>query len=257
MTTAPRVISNRNNLDHHYHRLATGDIIFGKIPMKAGEEHMLFDLASRGVRCIPSATAQLTSRSKRYQALTLSPWMLPETTVVYDIHQLLALCNHYHRKSITTVVVKQEGKNGGVGILRYGSIEDVFNQAASDCLVFPFILQPFLDNSVDMRVIILGPYKEAYRRVNPHCFRNNLHCGGTAEPCDLSDPAEQLCREVMARADCPYGHLDLLLAPQGKIYLSEINLRGGLRGAKISTPEYRRRVTDIENKLLEKMMPRL
>ncbi|HKJ64408.1 MAG TPA: hypothetical protein VJ969_03340, partial [Desulfopila sp.] len=93
MTTAPRVISDRNSLDRHYHRLATGDIIFGKIPMKAGEEHMLFDLASRGVRCIPSATAQLTSRSKCYQALTLSPWMLPETTVVYDIHQLLSLCH--------------------------------------------------------------------------------------------------------------------------------------------------------------------
>ncbi len=222
--------------------------------MKAGEEYMFFDLSCRGVRCIPSAAAQLTSRSKRYQALTLSPWMLPETTVVYDIHQLLALCGRYHRKSVARVVVKQEGKNGGVGILRYDSIEDVFNQAANGCLAYPFILQPFLDNAVDIRVIVLGSYREAYRRFTPHGFRNNLHCGGTAEACDLSGPAEQLCREVMARADCPYGHLDLLLAPQGTVYLSEINLRGGLRGAKISTTEYRRRVADIENSLLEKMM---
>lgn len=254
MTASPRVVSDRQSLDRYYHLLEAGDIVFGKIPMKAGEEHMFFDLTSRGVRLIPSATAQLTSRSKRYQALTLAPWMLPETTVVYDVHQLLALCSRYHRKSIAGVVVKQEGKNGGVGILRYGSIEDVFNQAANGCLAFPVILQPFVDGAVDIRVIILGSYREAYRRFNPHGFRNNLHCGGAAEACELSDPAELLCREVMARADFPYAHLDLLAAPAGAVYLSEITLRGGLRGARISTAEYRRRIAEIENGLLQEMM---
>jgi ribosomal protein S6--L-glutamate ligase len=54
----------------------------------------------------------------------------------------------------------------------------------------------------------------------------------------------------MTRGRFPYGHLDLMVAEDGSIFLAEINLHGGIRGASISTAEYKSRVKMIEKTLL-------
>jgi ribosomal protein S6--L-glutamate ligase len=203
---------------------------------------------------IPSATAQLASRSKAFQAEILKPWMIPETTVIYNRHQLLETTNHYHKKNIGQVILKQDRKNAGMGILLYGTIEDIYNQAAHKALAYPFVLQPFLPGCIDMRIVILDGYTEAYQRCNPYSFRNNLHCGGKASPCVLSEEAHQFCGEVMARGSFPYGHLDLMVNGEGILYLAEINLRGGIRGARIGKGEYDKRVDAIEKKLLARFL---
>lgn len=218
--------------------------------MKPQEEHLLLDLVERGVHLIPSATAQLASKSKAFQAGIFSPWMIPETTVIYDVHYLLETINRYKEKNIEKVVLKHDRKNAGVGILLYSSIEDVYNQAANNILPFPFVLQPFIPQSVDIRVIIIDDYTEAYKRSNPYNFRNNLHCGGTASPFNLSEKHLVFCMEIMKRGDFPYGHLDLMMTEKGKVYLAEINLRGGIKGAQITTKEYKKRITSIKKKLL-------
>lgn len=215
---------------------------------------MLLDLVERGVHLIPSATAQTASKSKCFQAKIFSPWMVPETTVIYNIHSLLEKTNRYHEKKITKVVVKHDQKNGGIGILLYNSIEDVYNQAANNALPFPFVLQPFITNSVDIRVIIIDDYIEAYRRSTPYNFRNNLHCGGSATPLTLSKKCLDLCKEVMERGNFPHGHLDLMLPETGgDVYLAEINLRGGIRGAQITTVEYNKKISLLEEKLLNNL----
>ena len=218
--------------------------------MKPQEEHLLLDLVERGVHLIPSATAQMASKSKAFQAGIFLPWMIPETTVIYDVHYLLETINRYKEKNIEKVVLKHDRKNAGVGILLYSSIEDVYNQAANNILSFPFVLQPFIPQSEDIRVIIIDNYTEAYKRSNPYNFRNNLHCGGTATPFNLSEEHLVFCMEIMKRGGFPYGHLDLMMTEKGKIYLAEINLRGGIRGAQITTKEYKKRITLIKKKLL-------
>lgn len=253
MTDSPRIFAAGNRLLQHYQTLRCGDVICGKLPLKPGEEQLLVDLISRGITMIPSATAQLASRSKTFQARLFGPWMVAETHAVYDLHHLLELTNRYTGLGIDEVVLKQEGKNAGIGVLRYRGIEDVYTQAATSMLTFPFVIQPFVADCHDMRVLLLGDYVEAYRRRNPGNFRNNLHWGGISEAIDLPAEARRICLEVMKRGQFPYGHFDLLQTNAGQVYLAEVNLHGGIKGAKLSREEYCTKVRELENVLLAEL----
>lgn len=247
------MITSKNVLLKKYQSLAKGDIVQGRLSLRQSEEHLLLDLCDRGVHLIPSATSQLASKSKAFQARIFMRWMVPETLVIYDSHQVLENISYYNTKKIGRVIVKLERKNAGIGILLYNSIEEVYTHAANQILTFPFVLQPYIDNCTDVRVIVIDDYIEAYSRSNPHSFRNNLHCGGNAAPYNLHDRELQFCTQVMTRGQFPYGHLDLMLTPNNEIYLAEINLRGGIRGAQIKTAEYKKRVTEAENRLVESL----
>ena len=93
--------------------------------------------------------------------------------------------------------------------------------------------------------MVAADYAEAYERVNPHSFRKNLYQGGASRPAALTPDSLLFCRQVMARGKFPYAILDLLVSPDGATYLSEINLRGGLTGARLSQAEFLRRVAAL------------
>lgn len=255
MSRNPRVITDRAALFSNFDNLCEGDIILGRIPLKQGEEQLLLDLSCRGIIMVPSASSQLASKSKTFQAAILKPWMVPHTLVIHDRHQLLEATTLYHHHDIGRVVLKQERKNAGLGILLYNSIEEIYSQAAHHNIIFPFVLQPFHQQSQDIRVIIIGTYMEAYRRDNPNNFRNNLHCGGKAESITLSGEACSFCHTAMARADFPYAHLDLMYTADNRLYLAEINLRGGLRGAGISGSDYKNRTAAQEKMRADEIIP--
>jgi len=222
--------------------------------MKKGEESLLVDLIDRGIKLIPSATSQLASRSKALQARLFGDLMVPQTIVVYDLHDLLEAICLYQRQKNSKVVLKHDRKNGGLGIHLFRDIEDVYTQAANTVLTFPFVLQPFIGNASDIRVIIAGEYIEAYRRSNPDNFRNNLHWGGESSRWQLNDTQMEICSEVMTRGSFPYGHIDLMTTEDKKNYLAEINLNGGIKGAAISAPELKERKRDVEEKLLNELL---
>jgi len=230
-----------------YDTLNPGDAMVGRLRLKSGEEHLLLDLESRGIVLMPSATAQLCSRSKVYQTRVLGRFMVPGSQVVYTRHDMLEVVTCYGRDGVDPVVCKLDRANGGVGILRFSSIEDVYNQAVLGTLAFPFVVQPFISEARDVRVVLLGEYVEAYERSNPNNFRNNLHCGGEATAWDLDRTQLDLCRAIMERAGFVYAHIDLLIAPDGAVYLNEINLRGGLKGAVIDQQGYLDRVASIHD----------
>ena len=253
MTAGARIITDNKSFYAHYNDLQAGDIICSRIRLKPNEEHLLLDLSRRGVRAVPSLISQLCSRSKSLQARLCSWAMLPATEVIYTIHDLLEAVNRYCRDSVGAVVVKLDNKNGGLGIFRYPSIEDVYTQAALGQLPYPFVIQPLIDGCRDLRVIILDDYWEAYERHNPHNFRNNLHCGGQAEPRELTASQRDLCSRVMKQLDFPYCHIDLLITGDETCHLSEINLRGGLRGATITPEDYRRRIKTIDKRWCDKL----
>jgi ribosomal protein S6--L-glutamate ligase len=139
-------------------------------------------------------------------------------------------------------------------MFRYKSIEEVYSQAALGVIPYPFVLQPYVSGCRDLRVIVLDEYLEAYERSNPYNFRNNLHCGGEPTPCELTDAQLDLCTSVMQRGEFPYGHLDLMITGEGVTYFTEVNLRGGLRGAKISSTDYQKKIEDIHRKLCDSML---
>ena len=252
MTTKRRIVLTNDELSQHFRRLKAGDIVACRLRLKYGEEHLLLDLVERGVKLIPSATAQLASRSKSFQARLLGSLMVPHTVAIYDIHGLLDCVSLYNRESIGKVVLKHDRKNAGLGIHLFRDIEDVYTQAANDVLSYPFVLQPFVEDSRDVRVIMVGDYREAYERSNPNNFRNNLHCGGEPTPMKLNKTQLKLCRMAIKRGGFPYGHLDLMITEKSDVYLAEINLRGGMRGAAIDSDSYRKKVRAVEEKLLKK-----
>lgn len=254
MTEGPRVITDNDSLFKQYRDLQAGDIICSRIRIRAGEESLLLDLSRRGIIAVPSLISQLCSRSKSLQTRLCSWAMIPATTVIYTIHDMLETLNCYTREKIGEVVVKLEDKNGGLGVFKFGSIEDVHTQAALGRIPYPFVVQPFIGGCRDVRVIILDDYREAYERYNPDNFRNNLHYGGSPRPWELTGEQLELCTRVMEQVDFPYAHLDLMITEDGTSYLGEINLRGGLRGAAISAGEYQRRLKTIEQTLCEKIV---
>ncbi len=244
MSAAGRqVVTDNATLRERYASLKVGDLVATRVRAGQREEYLLVDLLERGIELFPSALAQLASRSKAMQVLLFAPYMLPGTRAVHDLHELLAVMPNLARGR---VVSKLDRRNGGLGVFLWNSVEEVYSQAALGLLPFPFVLQPFVPEARDMRVIVLGDYLEAYWRQNSGNFRHNLHCGGRSVACEPSDSQSQLCRAVMARGKFPYAHLDLLVTPEGDSYLGEINLRGGIRGAKISAPEYGARLAALQ-----------
>ena len=177
--------------------------------------------------------------------------MLPQTLTIHALHDLIEAIPEYQKNSVTAVITKQDRGNAGLGVHLWQSIEEVFTHASLGNLPFPFVLQPFEPECRDIRAVLLGDYIEAYWRHNPHSFRNNLHHGGKSEPCKLSREQAELCQRVMDRGHFPYAHIDILVTGEGKSFLGEVNLRGGLQGAKISPEEYQKKVNAIQEELLE------
>lgn len=234
-----------------YHSLEHGDVYIGKVPSSHLKAAILTDLTARGVRLIPSALSQMINASKVVQAFILNPWMVPLTTAVARRKQLLDAITTYDRENIETVVTKADGLHCGHGIRKWDSLEMMYACLGLDDSALPFVLQPFVEQFADLRVIVVDDYCEAYVRTNPHNFRRNLSTGGRSQPHPLTDQQADLCRKLMRRAQMPYAHIDLMLTPDGSAYLSEIRLNGGIQGARISRQELekkkQRRLTALAN----------
>jgi ribosomal protein S6--L-glutamate ligase len=247
MARQPLIIRDNQTLHRRFAELGAADTIVGRVSTRPGEDSILLDLLERGVRLIPSALSQAISRRKTMQAKVFGPWMPPLTTAVYDIHQLLEALALFPAGAVVT---KQDGKNAGLGVQLWQSVEEVYSLATLGSLPFPFVLQPFYKGARDIRVIIIGDYVEAYERHNGANFRHNLHCGGTSSPCELSARQQEICRQVMIRGKFPYAHLDLMVSGKNN-YLIEINLRGGIRGAQLSAARYKEMTSAVHEKMLK------
>lgn len=254
MSREKLIIRDNSTLRAQYNSLHKGDVVVGRLRLRESEEPLLLDLSERGVHLIPSGLAQLASRSKTFQASLFSGFMLPQTRTIHALHDLIEAISAFQKNSITAVITKLDRRNAGMGVHLWQSIEDVFTHASLGNIPLPFVLQPFEPGARDIRVVVLDDYIEAYWRNNPHNFRNNLHHGGQSKACDLSADQIELCRKVMDRGQFPYAHLDILVTREGNFFLGEINLRGGILGARITPEEYQERVETIHQRMLEEYL---
>jgi ribosomal protein S6--L-glutamate ligase len=242
MNRNPRLVRHIIEFRSHYQELRRGDAVLGPLALRPGEECKLLDLADRGVALFPPALAQLLARSKVAQAEVLGGFMAPGTFVAYGLADLADRLPQFQAGTPGAVVSKRERAHLGLGVSRWPSLEALYSLAALQPLSYPLVVQPFLEAARDFRVVVIAGYAEAYERVNPHSFRKNLFQGGESRPADLEAPQLLFCRQVMARGKFPYAILDLLVSPDGGTYLSEINLKGGLTGARLSQANFRGRV---------------
>jgi len=248
-----RVLRDNRSFRAYYNELTDKDIVIGLLNIKPTEEYLFTDLAARNIQVFPSVLAQQLSRSKCLQAAVLNEWMVPATFVARDRHDMIRNIQEYGRLGINGVVTKQNRFNCGLGIHLWNSIEEAYNQACFGNLQYPFVVQPLLEDVTDVRVIWFNDYVEAYWRKNPNTFRNNLYFGGECGTFHLNGFQKEMCVDIMNRGQFPYAHIDLMITPEGKTYLAEINLRGGLKGAKITTQEYQKLITTEEERFISRM----
>lgn len=247
------IVRGSRELLQNYDRLGPGDVFVGKVPGGPLRPARLIDLMGRGVDCLPSALSQTLNGSKAAQAEILYAWMPPLTRVIRRRIDLLDAMGPYHRQGVAGVVTKEDRMHCGHGVRRWDSLETLYNMVAFAKSGFPFVLQPFLERFTDVRAIIVGDYVEAYTRSNPDNFRRNLSAGGRSRPYTLKANEEEFCRAVMARGGFPYAHLDLQLLEDGRCFLTEIALEGGIKGARIDRPMLQKMKTAMLDELARRM----
>jgi ribosomal protein S6--L-glutamate ligase len=243
------IIRSSRELKALFHDLGPGDIFIGMLAYKHLKQSVLIDLLERGITCLPSPLSQNLNRSKIAQALIFKDWMAPHTSVITRRMDLIDTINQYNKHGITAVVTKEDHLHCGHGIRRWQNIETLYSFMALSESSYPFLVQPFLDDLTDVRVIIAGEYTEAYVRYNPDNFRMNISSGGKSYPYDLNKEQVDFCLMAMERGKFPYAHLDLQIMENGKNYLSEIALNGGIKGARISRRELDKKKKSILEEL--------
>ncbi|NPA95503.1 MAG: hypothetical protein GXO58_08775 [Thermodesulfobacteria bacterium] len=252
----PVVIRSNSQFRKERQALKKGDVVACMLNLKPFEEYVFTDLAHKGVTLVPSALAQLASRSKCFQAYLMADLMVPHTKIIRGKRDLVMAIEEYSRLGIGPVITKQDRSDCGLGINRWNSCEELFNQVVfSDSPPWPFVMQPFIPDSLDIRVVWIGnKHLEAYWRRNPFSFRNNLHFGGETGRHELDDTERQLCSRAMEQGAFPYAHIDLLKESSGKVYLSEISLNGGTKGATIDSAKCARLKRELEEEIVESLL---
>jgi glutathione synthase/RimK-type ligase-like ATP-grasp enzyme len=244
------IIRSARELKKQYQDLRSGDTFLGILTYKHIKESILIDLLERGISCFPSPLSQVLNHSKATQAVILKKWMRPHTYAINRRADLIDAINTYSRLGITAIVTKEDHRHCGHGVRRWDTMEILYNFLAFSDSSYPFVLQPFLENFTDVRVIIAGDYAEAYVRHNPNNFRMNISMGGENYPHEMSAELLKFCRRVMERGKFPYAHMDIQVMDDGAFYLSEIALNGGTKGAKIRQKELNQKKKELLERLV-------
>lgn len=238
-------IFSYRSLLQNYLKLKAEDLVLTRIPIKEANYSLIFDLQVKGVLSFPSFLSQILSSSKVAQVIVLKNFMPPYTYVITSQISLLEIMQN--PPPYDQYVTKKDKANCGLGIYLWNSLEDIFKFAGTSVLEFPFVLQPFYKDWKDIRVILLGErYQEAYIRENKGNFRQNLFFGGKAYSYILNAEELNFCKAIMDRGTFPYAHIDLAYVEGRGPFLSEINLKGGIKGAKISIELYEEIIKSME-----------
>ena len=250
------ILRSSTELKERYQDLCSGDIFLGILSYRYIKQSILIDLMERGISCFPSPLSQVLNHSKATQAVVLKKWMLPHTCVITRRADLIEAINTYNRLGIAPVVTKEDQLHCGHGVRKWDSMEILYSFLALSETSYPFVIQPFLNNFTDIRVIIAGEYTEAYVRHNPNNFRMNISMGGKNYPYEMNTDLLKFCYKAMERGKFPYAHLDIQITDDGAYYLSEIALNGGTKGSKIRHRELDKKKQDVLEHLASMKYPR-
>lgn len=138
------------------------------------------------------------------------------------------------------VVVKSVRSGKGVGVFK------IDNEAELEHLVSglksqgkdpkSYIIQEFIPYIHDLRVLVIGDYVTAMKRIPPKDdFRANFSLGGTVEKFDLDDDTRELALRALSQVDMSVGGVDVLITEDGNKYILEVNHSAGFAGMEEAT----------------------
>ena len=243
------IVRGKSELRKKYDSLGPDDVFIGVLAGKGRQHLMLVDLMERGVKCYPSPLSQMLNGSKVAQAIVLNNFMPPHTFAISRRHELMEAISRYNQCEIGAVITKAAKMHCGHGVRKWENIEMLYSYISHSNSEYPFVLQPFLENFADVRVITAGDYIEAYTRENPDNFRQNISAGGKSSFYKMNQKQKIFCKEIMDRGKFPYGHIDLQVVDSDTCYLSEIALHGGIKGARIQRTALDEKKKDVLERL--------
>ena len=136
------ILRTNHELKEKFYDLTAGDVFIGNLSLKYLKQPLLIDMLERGIRCLPSALAQILNNSKVAQAFVLKDWMLPHTLAISRRTDLIEAINAFNRIGVGPVVTKQDGLHCGHGVRRWETVETLYSFMAFSQSSYPFVLQP-------------------------------------------------------------------------------------------------------------------
>lgn len=197
----------------------------------ASNEALRYSIAryceKHAIVCINSESrhTQYINKLVQYLRFTEAGLPIPPT---YGGHKdtLVVLCQQ-QPIAFPVVVKAAEGSNGDDNFICH-NVKDL-EQCAPDHL---YVLQPFIDNTHDLRVIVAGDeviyaYKRARDGNETHL--NNVSAGGKRDMVlQLSDAHEQIAIKASKAVEREISGVDILVSLDGAPYVLESNFNFGL-----------------------------
>ncbi len=101
-----------------------------------------------------------------------------------------------------------------------------------------YLIQEFIPYEKDLRILIIGEHIYAMRRFpRPGDFRANFSLGGTVEIIKPDEETILLAKKALHCIGLSTGGVDILITPEGKRYVLEVNHNPGIEGIESATGE--------------------
>lgn len=138
------------------------------------------------------------------------------------------------------VVVKSVRSGKGAGVYKLENEEElktlILKLESLEKDPKSFILQKFIPYVHDLRVLIIGDFVVAMKRIPPEGdFRANFSLGGTVERFELDESTAELAKRALGAIGMSVGGVDILITDDGAKYVLEVNHSAGFTGMELAT----------------------
>lgn len=170
--------------------------------------------------------------------LALDNFPLPDSFHTKSYEEYPPLCAEIGYPVIIKPI--KTGKGRGIEKLKDSSelSEFIKKAQAEDRPASYYLIQQFIPYEKDLRILIIGEHVYAMRRFPKEGdFRANFSLGGTVEPVTIDEETKALAKKALACIGLSIGGVDVLITPEGKKYILEVNHNPGIEGIESATGE--------------------
>ncbi len=170
--------------------------------------------------------------------LALENFPLPNSFHTSSFEEYPTLCAEIGYPVIIKPI--KTGKGRGIEKLEDpAQLEDFIKKAQSEeHSASYYLLQEFIPYEKDLRILIIGERVYAMRRFpREGDFRANFSLGGTVELITPDEETKALAKKALHCIGLSIGGVDVLITPEGKRYVLEVNHNPGIEGIESATGE--------------------
>lgn len=170
--------------------------------------------------------------------LALADVPVPNTRHSHDYNHFVALASELKYP----IIVKPTSTGKGVGVEKLKNENELFEFTGKSIKAEKpakrFVLQEFIPYRLDLRLLIIGDDVFCMRRIpRPGDFRANFSLGGTVEIHKPSEETIALAKKALNAIGMSVGGVDILITPDNRQYVLEVNHNPGFQGMELATKE--------------------